>query len=108
MGIGAENVTVCHLRGAESLSFFGSGALCVNRGLCRAWTMGEHGTPGSSDRDASKYSPARSSAGDRSTTVHAKCARARFPASPQVTHEALPLEFRRGRGAEGERELGKE
>jgi hypothetical protein len=30
--------------------------------------MGEHGTPGSSDRDASEYSPARSSAGDRSTT----------------------------------------
>jgi len=46
----------------------GSGALCVNRGLCRALTMGGLGAPGSSDRDASEYSPARSSAGGRSTT----------------------------------------
>src|SRR5436309_10988830 len=46
-----------HLPPSQWSQLGGSGALCVNRGLCRAWTVGEHGTPGSSDRDASEYSP---------------------------------------------------
>jgi hypothetical protein len=40
--------------------------------------MGEHGTPGSSDRDASEYSPARSSAGGRSTTRSRKVRQSQF------------------------------
>jgi len=61
----------------------GSGAHCANRGLCRAWTMGEHGTPGSSDREASEYSPGQV-VGRRQVDkpVHAKCARARSTVAP--------------------------